>query len=91
MRVEPHWYRDTPIFREMLYERMGRFPGTPEGWDDGPEPGGVLVRPQGPKSPTDTLVRRLVPVTPVFPVAPPSMDTTQPIALFEVDDEADEA
>lgn len=40
--VEPHLYADTPIFREMLYERDGRFPGTPEEGEGGevytPEP-----------------------------------------------------
>lgn len=36
-RVEPHLYADTPIFRGMLYERDGRYPGTPEGEEDLPE------------------------------------------------------
>lgn len=34
--VQPDQYAETPIFREMLQEREGRFPGTPEGEEDLP-------------------------------------------------------
>jgi len=72
--VRPHEYADTPIFREMLYEREGRFPGTPEGQEppeEPEEPQGAIVTPDGP-SDDDTgalvpvpLSKALVPVEPV--------------------------
>lgn len=49
--VKPHLYQDTPIFREMLYEREGRFPGTPKGTEppeEPEEPQGAVVTPEGP-------------------------------------------
>jgi hypothetical protein len=46
--VKPHQYADTPIFREMLYEREGRFPGTPEGEEPPEDPTGAVVGPEGP-------------------------------------------
>lgn len=72
--VEPHLYRDTPIFREMLYEREGRYPGTPEG----EEPIEIFLSPQEPlqappvhqpeptePSMSDTLMTRLFAVAPL--------------------------
>lgn len=35
-RVDPEAYRDTPIFRGLLRERDGRWPGIPEGDDYDP-------------------------------------------------------
>jgi hypothetical protein len=36
-RVDPELYHDTPVFRGLLRDRKGRFPGTPEGEMDLPE------------------------------------------------------
>lgn len=87
--VEPHLYRDTPIFREMLYEREGRYPGTPEG----EEPIEIELSPQEPAQaplvhmpePTEpdmstTLMSRLVKVQPLAAVVsavpmPPEIGT----------------
>lgn len=69
--VEPHLYADTPIFREMLYERQGRFPGTPEGTEPPEEPQGAVVTPEGPSDGDGgaqvpiPLGKALVPVKPL--------------------------
>lgn len=73
--VKPHEYADTPIFREMLYEREGRFPGTPESPEEPDEPQGAVVTPDGPSDGSQgaalpiPLSKALVPVQPIPPVA----------------------
>lgn len=74
--VKPHQYADTPIFREMLYERDGRFPGTPEGTEppeEPEEPQGAVVTPEGPSDDSGSAViplsKALVPVQPIEPAA----------------------
>lgn len=100
-RVEPHRYADTPIFRAMLYERDGRYPGTPEGEEDLPKVVLTQEVPEdaiGPQTPAQGLLSRMVPVsamavTPVMPVlADPERDgertQAMPVPLFvEPDDE----
>lgn len=70
--VEPHLYADTPIFREMLYEREGRFPGTPKGrGPEGPEDLPIAVT--TPVEPSGDAGGRLLPVPlnkAVIPVQP---------------------
>ncbi len=101
-RVEPHLYADTPLFRAMLYERDGRYPGTPEGEEELPE---VVLAQEVPESvqdaqaPAEGLLNRVVPVAlmnlpAVVPVLPePERDSertqTMPVPLFvDHDDEA---
>jgi hypothetical protein len=101
-RVEPHLYADTPVFREMLYERDGRYPGTPEGEEELPE---VILTQEVPEdvqdaqAPAEGLLNRVVPVAlmnfpvvmPVFPETERSAEKTQamPLPLFvDHDDEA---
>jgi len=76
--VEPHLYRDTPIFQELLEERQGRFPGTPKD-EEGPEEEGGAVVPMTPVEPSggSSAAQQLTPVplsqralTPVVPVQP---------------------
>jgi hypothetical protein len=78
--VEPHRYADTPIFRTMLYEREGRFPGTPEGEEpiETPEyldePQKVVepttVTPSGQAPSSLVPIRTLAALVPVMPVQP---------------------
>lgn len=63
--VEPHLYADTPIFREMLYEREGRFPGTPEGEEPLPEV--ELSTPVEPVQVVKLSERAVYKVTPIGP------------------------
>jgi hypothetical protein len=75
--VKPHEYADTPIFREMLEERQGRFPGTPQGSEppeppeEPEEPQGAVVTPDGPSDDDEgtkkpiPLSQALIPVQPV--------------------------
>ena len=101
-RVEPHLYADTPLFREMLYERDGRYPGTPEDEEELPE---VVLTQEVPEDvqdaqrPAEGLLNRVVPVSrmdlpAISPVSPePERDgertQAMPMPLFvEPDDEA---
>lgn len=74
--VEPHLYADTPIFREMLYEREGRFPGTPEG-EGGPEDSGAPVTPSEPLDPSGDSSAKLVPV----PLAKKAVVPVEPVPI----------
>lgn len=84
-RVEPHLYSDTPIFRDMLYERGGRFPGTSDGEVELP-----LIYSPAPMlrllSPSGRLMDRLAPVgtRAVIPVEPLDSERTQPISLADL-------
>lgn len=99
-RVEPHLYHDTPIFRELLYDRGGRYPGTPEGEEELPE---VVLTQEVPEdvqdaqAPAEGLLNRVVPVAlmnlpavaPVFPEPERPSEKTQamPMPLFVDHDE----
>lgn len=87
--VEPHLYADTPLFRDMLYERNGRFPGTPEGEEGDEGPSSVHVPEPLPGPPSGAEGNRLLPVVqervrPVVPVRPLDPETTQSIALADL-------
>lgn len=92
--VEPHLYRDTPIFRTMLYERDGRYPGTPEG----EEPIEIVLSPLEPvqapvvhqPEPTApdmsaTLMSRLIKVQPLV-TAVMAVPMPPEISTFKDDD-----
>lgn len=77
-RVEPHLYYDTPIFRGMLYEREGRYPGTPEGE---PEYAPVVL----PEVVTGAVMVRVVPLgDKVLVSVPLPDDETQPIKVLNL-------
>ncbi len=82
-RVEPWRYADTPIFRGMLYERDGRFPGTPEGEEELAVYTPILL-PEGPPS---GLLTRVVPLgmkQVLIPVPMPDSEETQPVPVISL-------
>lgn len=100
-RVDPEAYRkETPIFSALLWERDGRFPGTPEGEEELPE---VVLTQEVPEdvqdaqAPAQGLLSRVVPVssmaiqpvTPVLPEADPEKTQAMPVPLFVEPDEED--
>lgn len=82
-RVEPHLYMDTPIFRGLLYERDGRFPGTPEST-------GTLAEVEiSEKVPAVSVTERLTTIVPlammaVIPIEKPTGETTQAISFEDL-------
>ena len=96
-RVEPEAYRkETPIFAQLLADRGGRYPGTPEGEEDLPEV--VLTEPvpeeaQDVPAPAQGLLSRLVPMRAVTPVAAIASEAdgertqAMPVPLFVEPDE----
>jgi hypothetical protein len=78
--VEPHLYADTPLFREMLYEREGRFPGTPEGEEDLPEVQLCVSEPMPEDTqvvPVITLQKAMYRVRPIGPDEPVPVSFTK--------------
>lgn len=82
-RVEPHLYMDTPIFRGLLYERDGRFPGTPEGVEELPE---IKLSEMVPAVSVSERLTSVVPLAmmAVIPIEKPTGEITQAISFEDL-------